>query len=735
MSAAFPQSAAAHGTCASHVPRSIFNVFTLFFALILVATPPASAQSDDDETADTHAETRAESADGTATPTASFEQRVEVTAVAPEVGSRVELAGSELETGASLDAVEHLRGEPGLGATRRGSANLDPQVRGLAETQVATFVDGTRTAAAGPARMDSGLSHVGPHAVQRVEVVKGPYALAWGAGALAAVRFETHRPAFSTGGFGWNGRAGARYGDNGSAGDLFANLAGSSERLRFTLLAGAREGGDYESGSGRQVPGDFTSREVRAGFGLQAADGLVFDLDAGYQGQEDLDYPGRLLDASYFKTRSYSLRMDWTPAAAALDRFAAQVYSNRKDHRMNNDAKPTAQPAPGRIPPFGIDVDLPTESNTSGGRLTFQGSWGAPDDGGDWSAGLDAYRVEQTATRTIRRRSNGVTLFVDNVWPDTELDDLGLFVQSSRDGARWSASGTVRLDRWSADAGEVSPFFVANAGPAAGREEELLSAAVSGRFALSDDWSLSAGLGRAVRAPSSLELYSDRFPSTRFQVAAEFVGDPRLDPETAWQFDLGVAYLGDGTSLSIDAFHRRIDDYVTVSPDPSLPRRLPLSPMVVYRYVNGQRATFWGVEANLTRRLGEAWLLRAAAAWIRGDDDQLDEPAFGLAAPWASLGVRWQPPGASGLWVDLGARTVERQDRVATTRLERETPGYTVVDLAAGLRLAERWNLAAGVDNLLDEDYADHLNSLDPFSGARVEEPGRSLWARFEVGF
>jgi iron complex outermembrane receptor protein len=101
--------------------------------------------------------------------------------------------------------------------------------------------------------------------------------------------------------------------------------------------------------------------------------------------------------------------------------------------------------------------------------------------------------------------------------------------------------------------------------------------------------------------------------------------------------------------------------------------------------------------------------------------------------------VRWQDAAEGGdggsPWVDLGVRWVDRQDRVSVTRREQPTPGYTLLDLAAGWRFSRGWELAAGADNLLDEAYTDHLNTLDPFTGVRIAEPGRSLYARLEVTF
>ena len=88
----------------------------------------------------------------------------------------------------------------------------------------------------------------------------------------------------------------------------------------------------------------------------------------GYQEQSDIDYPGRLLDATYFYARSHVFELTWNGEGAVSEVYG-QLYANHKDHLMNNDEKPTARDMPGRIPPFALEVALPTESNTQGGPL------------------------------------------------------------------------------------------------------------------------------------------------------------------------------------------------------------------------------------------------------------------------------------------------------------------------------------------------------------------------------
>ena len=516
--------------------------------------------------------------------TETIEEEITVTSTLPELATETVMPADDLQAGGDSDLVESLRQIGGISAVRRGVINLDPVIRGLRETQIAATVDGARTFAAGPARMDSDLSHVGRHAIQSIRVVKGPFALAWGSGALSAIELSTHRPQL---GSGWGGELGGSWGDNAERADAYANVWAGSERYRLYLGLGQRSGGDYEAGDGSLVPGDYDSTDTRWRLGWRLTDRLELDWSGGYQNQEDINYPGRILDATYFYARSHALELTWT-GDGAVEKAYGQVYVNRKDHLMNNDAKPTARDMPGRVPPFGLRVDLPTESNTTGGRfrLDMRG------DQGSWSAGSDFTRVKQQATRSIFRRSNDFLIFTDSIWPEVEIDTVGTWIQGIRrmGKAQWGA--TLRFDHVAADAGTPSEFFRSATTGDLDQDENNLSLAVSGTLELDPHWVLQAGLGRAVRSATALERYSDRFPTTKFQIAAEVMGNPELDPEAGLELDLGARYRGAETVFEAELFYRSIDDYITLTPDPSLPRRLPLSPPTVYRTINGDRAVF-----------------------------------------------------------------------------------------------------------------------------------------------
>ena len=151
-------------------------------------------------------------------------EEVVVRATVPDWSTGMTLGRRQVEEQETQDLAELLRHKPGTAAVRRGPINLEPSIRGLQEGQIGMFVDRTRTFAAGPARMDSDISHVSPHIVQSIQAIKGPSALSWGAGTLSALQVETFRSPFYDDEFQLHGKVGYRYGSNAVAQDGYGSF-------------------------------------------------------------------------------------------------------------------------------------------------------------------------------------------------------------------------------------------------------------------------------------------------------------------------------------------------------------------------------------------------------------------------------------------------------------------------------------------------------------------------------
>lgn len=651
-----------------------------------------------------------------------------VTSLRPDLRSGAELNNEQIRSVNPRDPAELLRGINGLDAVRRGPIGLDPVIRGLRETEVGTYLDGTRMFPAGPARMDSPLSHLDPMMIESIEVIKGPYALNWGAGNMGAIRVRTKSLTNLNERFG--GQIIGGYDSNFNTIETGMYLNGRSGPIGYMLSAARRSGSDYESGNGTSIPGNYLSQEVRGKFDIAASEQSVFTLSLGYQNQDDIDYPGRLLDADYFDTYNASASWEWTPEDRILRNIVARAYVNSVLHGMNNDQKPTAQPNPNRMPPFALDVRVETENTVTGGQLSA--TFG---NGSDWEleAGADIYSSYRDAKRTISRRDNSTQLFFDLMWPEATITDLGVYNRLNYSFSdNLSATGSLRVDFVSATTDTISQFFVDNVSTDLDSREANLSASATLNYLLSENWTVGAGVGSVVRTADASERYSDRIPASKAQTSAEFVGNPDLDPERSTQADLWLDGNYDRFSVSVNAFVRQMDNYITLTPT-SLPKRLPLSPDTVFQYINGS-AQFAGFDISLTGSLIDRLQAKATLSYLWGRDTELDEPALGISPVLGTLGLRYdfsrQP-----IFVESTLTFAGSQDSVASARGETATDGYQLMDVQGGWYVTRSISLQIGVKNLFDTQYVNHLNSKNPYTAVPIAEPGRVFFADVSIDF
>jgi iron complex outermembrane receptor protein len=657
-----------------------------------------------------------------------------VSVLRPDLHPEGRLEQETIQEANPRDPGELLRNVPGVAAVRRGPLGLDPVVRGLRETEVGSYIDGERRFPAGPARMDSPLTHVDPLAFDQVQVAKGPYALTWGAGNLAAIRVETqHIPPAREG---THGNLTAGYNTNLDAAETSGSLSGRSGGISYWGFGAFRNGNDYEDGDGNEIPGDFQSWEGRGKLGIETGEGSRLIFGGGYQNQDGpIDYPGRLLNADLFHTLNASARWkaDFSGRGGSLRDVDLHVYFNDVDHNMTNAGKPTAEPDPDRMPPFPLNIAVETSTQVIGARAASTlglSEW-------ELEVGGDMYSANRNAVRTIRRADMDPQplLFEDLVWPDVTITDAGLFARADRRlGSDVTLSLAGRVDFVAARADTASEFFEDNVSTDLDQNEVNLSAAATLGFGLSTNWTLFMGVGSAVRTADALERYSDRFPASKSQISAEFVGNPELEPERSNQADVWVEGSYGNLSIQLSAFARKMSNYITLTPT-DLPKRLPLSPETVFQYVNGD-ATFWGFDAQAAVGVTEAWTVKLAADYLWGEDDLLDEPAIGVSPPHASLGLRYDLP-SGGFYGEASADFVGDMsaDRVAIARGETPTDGYVTGDLRFGWQATDRLLVRFGVENVADEFYVDHLNAKNPYTGAQIPEAGRVFYGKVTVAF
>ena len=670
---------------------------------------------------------------------------VEVTA-APTVSETAEqLRKADIQEANPRDGGELLRTMSGVSAVRRGPVGLDPVVRGLRSGQVGVYVDGMRTFPAGPARMDSPLSHTGPSTMQSIEVAKGPYALTWGGGQLSAIRVETNDLFNVARGERLSGQLQTGYDSNFGSYDVTGTVSGRSDAFAYRVDGAYRTGNDYETGDGTSVPADFLNRELRAKVGYKLGDNQRLTAGGGYQRQDDVDYPGRLLNAQFFKTGRARLGYEYASGTGLVRSVEAKAYGYQTLHTMNNEGKVTyaSENFPG--PPLRVAVNA--DITTLGGRVVTQL---APSQDLRLKVGADGYRAHRDAERPFQVVKNGDPTtpgFYESkqIWPGVVTADAGVFAQATRLLGPVEATGTVRADMvWAgADEEQVTDVYLDIAKPGNGaldadaldRREFNVSGALMLTAPLSEAWTLSAGGGTAVRSASALERYADRFPSNKAQTSAEFIGNPRLDPERSWQADLELEARYDRVSFTAGGFARRISNYITLQDAPDVEPMLPLPIFAEgpFRYANGT-ATFYGGEMSASVAVLRSLTASVSGSYLWGKNLETDQPALGVAPLSGDIGVRYEPP-QGRFYIEGTLGGVTEQDRVASILGETPTEGYVTLDLRGGLAVGRGISVEGGVTNLTDADYVNHLNAKNPYSGTPIPETGRIFFAGVNYAF
>ena len=644
-----------------------------------------------------------------------------------------------LREGNPVDVGQALRYEGGVGAARRGALGFDPIVRGLSGAQLGVFVEGTRAVAGGPLQMDTPLSHLDPTMVERVEVVRGPYALTYGGGALSAVRVET--PDFEESPSG-RGTLQSSFRGNGQVAETAGSLRGALLDASYRVQGAYRTGQDYAAGAGPDVPAQFESGGAHARVDVPLSDGSRLSVRGAVQDQRDISYPGRSLDASFFTSGYGTVQYRLDRGLGLVRHVEAQAYAAQTLHGMNNDDKPTARLFTlndARSPGLAITADA--ELQNVGGRLSAQL---APAAGWRVTLGGDAYRTYHDATRSVRFRNGRIVTgavppyyTTNDVWPAATLADVGLFANATRAIGPVDASGTVRLDWMTADADRASAAFLQNAGGLSMDDLSTSSVHGSGALTLSmgltPQWTLSAGVGSVVRPPDVLERYADRFPASGTASLAETQGRPTLDPERSTQADLWLRGDLERGRVQLNGFARRISNYITVAPTTIEPL-LPFSPATVYRYVNGT-ATFYGIDASGRFVVNPLVTLNGRLSYLWGQNETRDAPARDVLPLVADVGVRIEAPFSDELFLDATTHLAAARDRVAQFRGERATDGYATLDLRLGFAPAARTAIILRVENVTDADYAYPLNAQQPFGGGAIPEPGRTLGVDLRVRF
>lgn len=632
----------------------------------------------------------------------------------------------------AADGADYLKTIPGFNAIRSGGTNGDPLFRGMFGSRLNILSDGGVLLGACPNRMDAPTSYLSPENFDRLTVIKGPQSVLWGPGASAAtILFERDTPRFNELGgrvdgsvlVGTNGRFDRR---------LDATAGGSQGYIR--VLGNSARADDYQDGNGESVPSRWEKWNSDVLLGWTPNDDTLIELSAG-RGDGEARYAGRGMDGSQFLRESLGLRVRLENLGEVFRGLEGQVYYNYADHVMDNFSlrSPNPQDVMAMMRnPMASNVDR----RTLGGRLVGTWEWASV----ELKAGVDAQRNEHRKRASMFMMGR-YTDYDQFSWDkDAEFHNYGLFGELTwqiDEHQRWVAGG--RLDRASVTdyRQTLGSGMTLRANPTA--DQTRSDTLPSGFLRYEQDlqnlpatW--YAGLGHSQRFPDYWELFSASPGPIGFVQPME-----SLEPEKTTQLDLGINYRGEKLEAWASAYAGQVRDYILFSYGPGM------MPGHVRSQASNVDARIMGGELGLSYRLDSNWRTDASLAYAWGKNSSDDRPLaqtpplearFGLAyeqSDW-SAGALWRIVAAQNR-VDEGKGNVVGKDFDSSS-------GFAVFSLNAAYRLSPEVKVSAGIDNLFDKTYSEHLNlagnagfgfSMD--DPQAFNEPGRTLWTKLDFSF
>ena len=669
-------------------------------------------------------------------------------------------------TGANVDPAKLMSRVPGGGANNNGPLSGQLQYRGMFGPRINVTIDGMKIHGGGPNWMAPPLHHIPAGLMEQLVVNQGIASITTGSGIGGAATALWKRPRYHTGaGWTFTGDTEAAFGSVDS-GTSYSAVAGvSSARHRIYGLGSVDRGDDYSSPQGEVAATQYRRDVYGLGYGYRD-DTHAFDINAHKIDTEDTGTPSLPMDIDWFETAIWNAtyRGDFAPFALEV-----QVYGSRVDHGMSNSLlRMVADFSSLPLPPFiGDDQrNVLTDSDESGFRVALRFAVGQ----GDMVLGVEGKEATHNATVYDR---DFAPFFVNN-FNDNEVEETAAFLQ-------WSA---VLNDRWYLEAGARAAEVVMNAGavdafparlvdrnPAMWgmgtppravwmlrqafnnrdriRKDHNLDWVLKTRYQATDHLVVEAGVAQKVRSP----MYQERYLWIPLEANAglgdgnNYMGDPDLQPEQSRQVELGLDWNHGDFYFAPRIYRREVDDFIqgVAATD--------MAVIGVSRNANGDptplifantAARFTGAELTLGFRLNPRWRAELLYSTVDGERRDVEDPLYRINPDNLRASLFYHDGAFNAR---LEQVLVFEQDAIALTNTLDPTNPNNNADSTAGYQLTNaffNWamnnglSIAAGVENLLDEEYIDHLTGFNRVSGSvvplgsRLIGAGRNLFGRLQ---
>ncbi|WEX08555.1 TonB-dependent receptor [Chelativorans sp. AA-79] len=641
----------------------------------------------------------------------------------------------QLEREAPESIAEMLRDVPGVEVVDASAAGMKRiRIRGESSARVTILVDGQEitdhSTYGTPILID-------PANVERIDVVRGPASVLYGARAIGGVvniitKGGADKPVqvelggtYYSGSKGWQG---------------WAAVSGTVGDFDYRLSGGLDDHGD------RKVPeGQYTSTGYLDGTSF-SNDNLYLHL--GYAFGEDRNHYVALkaeqhrleaeswTDPSYLEypitdfrvdlpqrdRRKIGLYYDGKDLGPVLRNVHLDVYYQTVDRLFENQV--VMAPLPGRT----VDV-----TSTSDDRIT---NWGGtaqldlefhPDH--YTIVGLNYLADNLVTDKTSTTVTTGFGPF-PIITSSLSADDASIHTLSAFAQNEWSFAEDFKLTtglRYYHIETDLNDTTDPARADYEGRSDDRAVVAAGLTYTGLPDTTLRALYSEGYVTPTLLQL----FTNTTAGRGVLTYGNPDLEPETSRNFEAGARYDAYGIVLDAAAFYTEAKNYVTTVPCTAGAGCPGGATAADYLYKNADAATTYGVELLAEYAAPNTSLTPyVSGAWMRRELQFPTYSTYNSNTPELSgrAGVKYEGEVQGiNIWADLFVRAATGTKLTSlnadTSRLETERlPGWGTLNFAFGGSFGEddRVQFAVHLNNLTNKEYRSSFDEL-PGTGRSIE--------------
>lgn len=621
------------------------------------------------------------------------------------------------------DGADYLKTIPGFSVIRKGGTSGDPVFRGMAGSRLSLLLDGDQVLGGCGSRMDPPTAYVFPETYDRIRVVKGPQSVIHGPGNSAGVvLFERDHERMTESGWKFHGSLlGGSFGRD----DEVVDLQGGTQDFYVRGMASHSQQDNYKDGDGNEVHSQYDRWNTNLAVGWTPSDDLILEV-SGSLSDAEAAYADRGMDGSKFERDNVSAKLIVNNLTPSWQKLETQVYYNYVDHVMDNYSlrEPTGMMA--------TQMASNPDRETEGARVlaTF-----TPISSAELTVGADT----QTNDHTNRATMNQMMMPYQDMprVGDAHFQQLGVFGEWTQAiTAQQRLIAGIRFDDWNAEDQRATRTI--------GMTEEINPTAWDQR-----NENLSSGFLRYEKDVHLVTVYTGIGHSERFPDYWELISKESLDsisafnakPEETTQLDIGAIYNKNRLKSSVSMFYNDIDNYLLIQSQVSKPTSgMGTRNATVTRNVD---ATSWGMEADLSYAFTDTWRTEASVASVRGTNETDNTHLSQIPPVELRLGLYYNNPtwSAGVFWriadeqtrVDINKGNIAGQDIGPSEE-------FNVLSLNAGWRAHKNLLITTGIDNLLNETYAEHISKSGAMIAGydqttRINEPGRNYWLKAQLSF